>query len=88
MAEGKAVYEDLIDLLGQPPASAAVQAAIARWHQHLRYFFEPTPAVLRGLGNGYNDNPDFRAFFDKMEPRLAPFMRQAIELYCDKLAAN
>jgi len=88
MAEGKAVYEDLIDLLDTPPASAVVQAVIARWHQHLRYFFEPSTAVLRGLANGYNDSPDFRATFDKMEPRLAPFMRQAIELYCDKLEAN
>ena len=88
MAEGKAVYENLIDLLDSPPASAVVQAVIARWHQHLRYFFEPSVAVLRGLANGYNDNPDFRANFDKMEPRLAPFMRDAVEVYCDKLEAN
>jgi DNA-binding transcriptional MerR regulator len=88
MAEAKAVYEDLIDLLDQAPASGVVQAVIARWHQHMRYFFEPSVAVLRGLGNGYNDDARFRATFDKMNPRLAPFMRQAIEIYCDKLEAK
>jgi DNA-binding transcriptional MerR regulator len=85
MAEGKVVYEDLIDLLDQPPGSAVVQAVIARWHQHLRYFFEPAVEVLRGLAKGYNDDPPFRATFDKMEPRLAPFMLSAITVYCDKL---
>jgi len=65
-----------------------VQAVIARWHQHLRYFFEPSAAVLRGLASGYNDDARFRANFDKMEPRLAPFMLSAITVYCNKLEAK
>ncbi len=76
---------DLIDQLGQPPASPTVQAHIARWHQHLRYFFEPSAEVLRALGATYNDDPQFNATFQKMDSRLAPFMREAIEVYCDKL---
>ncbi len=84
-AEGQQVYEDLIAQIGQPPESAAVQAAIARWHQHLRCFFEPSAAVLRGLGALYNDDPQFNATFRKMNPRLAAFMRAAIEVYCDQL---
>jgi DNA-binding transcriptional MerR regulator len=85
MAEGQAVYQDLLDQLDEPPASRAVQAIIARWHQHLRYFFEPSADVLRGLGQGYNDNPQFNATFQRLDPKLAPFMRAAIEVYCDKL---
>ena len=84
-AEGQAVYQDLIAQIGQPPASPAVQANIARWHQHLRYFFDPPVEVLRGLGNTYNDNPDFNATFQRLDPKLAPFMRSAIGVYCDGL---
>ncbi len=84
-AEGEAVYRDLLAQLDQPPASAPVQANIARWHQHLRYFFEPSAEVLRGLGALYNDDPQFSANFEKLDPRLAPFMRAAIEAYCEKM---
>jgi DNA-binding transcriptional MerR regulator len=80
-AEGEAVYRDLVALLDQPPAGAAAQAAIGRWHQHLRYFYEPTPEILRGLAGAYNDDPQFSAVFQKIDPRLAPFMRQALEVY-------
>jgi DNA-binding transcriptional MerR regulator len=86
MAEGKAIYQDLIGQLDEPPTSPAVQANIARWHQHLRYFYEPSVAILRGLGQAYVENADFNATFQRMNPKLAPFMHAAIEVYCDKLA--
>jgi DNA-binding transcriptional MerR regulator len=84
MAEGEAVYLDLIDRLkaGEAPGSPAAQAIIARWEQHLRYFYEPTTEILRGLGGAYVEHQGFRAFFDKMHPRLADYMREAIEAYC------
>lgn len=82
-AEGEAVYLDLIDRLGETPDSPAVQAIIARWHQHMRYFYDPTVEILRGLGGAYVEHSGFRAFFDKMHPRLAEFMRAAIEAYCE-----
>lgn len=88
MAEGQAIYKDLIEQIDQPPGNAAVQANITRWHQHLHYFYEPAVDVLRGLGRMYNENPDFNAAFQRMDPRLAPFMRAAIELYCDRLEAT
>jgi MerR family transcriptional regulator, thiopeptide resistance regulator len=83
-AEGEAVYLDLIERLnaGDVPGSAAVQAMVERWAQHLRYFYEPTTAIMRGLGGAYVEHPGFRAFFDKMHPRLAEYMREAIEAYC------
>jgi MerR family transcriptional regulator, thiopeptide resistance regulator len=83
-AEGEAVYLDLIERLnaGDAPGSAAVQAIVERWAQHLRYFYEPTTAIMRGLGGAYVEHPGFRAFFDKMHPRLAAYMREAIEAYC------
>ncbi len=80
-AEGEAVYLDLIERLDDVPASPAVQAIIGRWAQHMRYFYEPTPEIMQGLGQAYVEHPGFRAFFDKMHPRLAEFMREAIEVY-------
>jgi len=85
LAEGQAVYQDLLALLDEPPASPAAQATIARWHQHLRHFFEPSVDALRGLARGYNEDSRFRATFDRMDPALAPFMREAIDAYCDEL---
>jgi DNA-binding transcriptional MerR regulator len=61
------------------------QPIITRWHQHLRYFYEPTIERLRGLGQLYVDHPDFRATFTRIHPALPEFMKLAIEVYCDKL---
>ena len=47
---------------------------MARWHQHLRYFYEPTPEILRGLGQMYNQHPDFIANFQQMHPDLPAFL--------------
>ena len=85
-AESQAIYTDLIAQIGQAPESPAVQANIARWHQNLRHFYEPSKEILRGLGAAYNDDPQFNATFRKMNPKLAPFMRAAIEVYCDHLS--
>lgn len=85
-AESQQIYTDLIAQIGQPPDSPAVQANIARWHQNLRHFYEPSTDVLRGLGSLYNDDPQFNATFRKMHPQLAAFMRAGIEAYCDRLS--
>ena len=84
-AEGEAVSLDMIERLnaGDAPDNPAVQAIVARWERHLRYFYAPTVAIMRGLGGAYVEHPGFRAFFDKLHPRLAEYMRDAIEVYCE-----
>jgi hypothetical protein len=71
--------------MDQGPASPAVQACIARWHNHLRYFYEPSIERLRGLGQLYNDDPEFLATFTRIHPELPVFMRTAINVYCDRM---
>jgi MerR family transcriptional regulator, thiopeptide resistance regulator len=83
--EGNAVYRDIVAAMTFGPESAQVQACIARWHQHLRYFYEPTKEVLLSLGDLYNDDPAFNANFNKIHPELAGFMRQAIQAYVKKM---
>jgi DNA-binding transcriptional MerR regulator len=81
MAEGKAVYTDMIAAMPKGAASADVQAIVERWRRHLEYFWTPNLDQLIGLANGYNDDPRFKANFDKMHPGLAEFMRAAVSVY-------
>jgi DNA-binding transcriptional MerR regulator len=85
--EGNQVYSDLVDAIeaGKPQQSEEVQAIMARWHNHLRYFYEPTLDILRGLGELYNSHPGFIANFKKIHPDLGEYMRVAINQYVDDL---
>ena len=54
----------------------------------MRYFYEPTFEVLRGLGQLYNTDPDFMATFRRLHPDLSPYMQEAITCYVDNLEAQ
>jgi MerR family transcriptional regulator, thiopeptide resistance regulator len=81
MAEGQAVYTDMIAAMPKGAASSDVQAIVERWRKHLEYFWTPNLDQLLALVKGYNDDPRFKANFDKMHPRLAEFMREAVTIY-------
>lgn len=83
--EGNAIYTDMVAALDQDPGSEAVQNIVRRWHQHLRYFYEPSVEILRGLGRMYLDDPRFAATFARIHPDLAAFHQRAIDIYCDRL---
>lgn len=83
--EGNQIYLDFTRLIGEDPLSEPVQAVTRRWHQHMRYFYEPDIERLLGLAEMYVESPDFRETFDRFDPRLAPFMRLAILSYCKHL---
>lgn len=85
--EGDQVYRNLVDMLvaGKSADSDEVQTILVRWHQHIRYFYEPTLEILRGLGGGYNSHPDFIANFQKLHPDLPAYLEQAINQYVDDL---
>ena len=84
-AEGGEIYRELATLTDRHTADAAVQALIGRWHQHLRAFYEPTPAILRGLGAAYEEQPQFAAFYEALHPALPGFLHRAIDYYVDHL---
>jgi DNA-binding transcriptional MerR regulator len=84
-AEGGAIYTDLMNAMDQDPASPAVQAIVARWHQHIRNFYEPTVEIMRGLSQLYVDDPNFARNFREMHADLPEFMQRAIGHYCDAL---
>jgi len=85
--EGNAVYSDLVDALeaNVPATSPEVQIILERWHNHLRYFYEPTLEILRGLGEHYNSEPDFIKNFQRLHPDLPAYLQEAITEYVNVL---
>jgi DNA-binding transcriptional MerR regulator len=84
MAEGKAVYVDMIAAMPKGADSPEAQAIVERWRKHMDYFWTPNLDQLLGLANGYNDDPRFKANFEKMHTGLAEFMREAVKVYVEK----
>lgn len=85
MAEGQANMLAMSNLMDRLPQDAEVQAEVARWHQHLKYFYDPTIERMRGLGQMYVDDPRFGSVYEKVKPGLSHFMKKAIDAYCDRL---
>ena len=79
--EGQATYEALLAAMPHGAASAQARAAIERWRRHLEYFWIPKDEQLLGLADLYNTDPRFKANFDKIDPGLAEFMREAVKAY-------
>jgi DNA-binding transcriptional MerR regulator len=88
MAEGEANMHAMATLMYLPPDSREVQEAVARWHQHMKYFYDPSIERMRGLGQMYVDDPRFNTLYEKVRKGLALFMKQAIDVYCDTLEKN
>ena len=83
--EGNAVYRDLLAAMPKGASSPEVQACVERWRKHMDYFWTPSPEQLVGLAHLYNDDPRFKANYDKVDPRLAEFMLEAVTIYVDRL---
>jgi DNA-binding transcriptional MerR regulator len=83
--EGNAVYADILAMMeqGKAPGDSEVQACLVRWHQHMRYFYEPTWEILQGLGQMYATSPDFRPTFEKLHPDLPDYLNAAIQVYTE-----
>jgi DNA-binding transcriptional MerR regulator len=81
-AESESIYRDLVIAMPKGSDSPEAQKIIARWHNHLRYFYEPSYERLFGLGQMYAEHPDFIANFKKLHPELPEFLNQAIQFYC------
>ncbi len=85
--QGNQIYTEIAEQIdaGKRAEDATVQELTHRWHEHLRYFYEPTLELLAGLGQLYNSSPDFMANFQKIHPELPAFLETAITHYVDEL---
>jgi DNA-binding transcriptional MerR regulator len=82
--EGNAVYQGFLQAMPKGAASAEARACVEAWRKHMDYFWTPNEEQLLGLANGYNDDPRFKANFDKIDPNLAAFVLQAVKVYLKK----
>ena len=79
--EGNSVTVALAALMDKEVSSAEVQVQVARHHAWIERFYPASAEVYRGLGEGYAANPEFRAFYEKVRPGLADFLRDAMGYY-------
>jgi DNA-binding transcriptional MerR regulator len=79
--EGNAVYEHILLAMPKGASSPEAQAGVERWRRHLEYFWVPNDEQLLGLVDLYNNDPRFKANYDKIDPHLAKFMREAVTIY-------
>lgn len=87
LAEGGQIYNEIVEAMqrGIAAQNDEVQVLIQRWHDHLRYFYEPTLEIMRGLAETYKSEPGFIEFFKKIHADLPEYLSDAIVQYVDVL---
>jgi len=83
--EGNTVYLGFLNAIDKGPASSEALACVAAWRKHMDYFWTPNVEQLLGLADLYNEDPRFKANFDKIDSRLAGFVREAVKVYVRNL---
>lgn len=81
LREGGAVYEAFIAAMPAGADSPAARACVERWRKHMDYFWSPNDEQLLALADGYVNDTRFHANFERMQPGLAEFVRQAVKEY-------
>jgi DNA-binding transcriptional MerR regulator len=81
LEEGGEIYQDFVDSIPKGAGSPEAQACVVRWRTHMAYFWTPDAEQMLGIVDGYNNDPRFKANFDKIDPRLAEFIREAVQLH-------
>lgn len=85
ITEGREIYRDWAEKISLPPDNKEVQTIAVRWHQHIRYFYEPTNEILLGLSKMYIDDPRFRKNIAKEHPDLPGFLSRVIPIYVESI---
>lgn len=82
--EGNAAYAALVAAMPAGPGSPQAQAGVELWRRHMQYFWSPNDEQFVGLTELYNQDPRFKRNFDKIDPGLAEFMREAVKIYVER----
>jgi DNA-binding transcriptional MerR regulator len=85
LKEGNRITIGLREAMPKGANSPEVQELIADWHHFIsQNFWSPNNEQLLGLGQLYNEDPDFRATYEAIHPDMPAFLLQAIEIYVEK----
>jgi len=85
--EGQQVTLRMADLIGRAPDDAEVQQTVAKHHAWIENFYAAPADLYRGLSQLYVEHAEFRAFYEKVRPGLADFMKAAMDVYADRSLA-
>lgn len=84
MKSGERITLALRDAMSEGPGSEKVQKLVEEWQKHINFFYDCTPQILLGLGHAYLEDPQFSAFYTRMDPVLPKFFFEAIRIYCKR----
>jgi MerR family transcriptional regulator, thiopeptide resistance regulator len=88
LEERNAVYSAFVQAMEKGADSPEAQACVQHWREHMNYFWMPSVEQLSGLADLYNEDSTFKENFDKMDPELANFVREAVQIYVKGLEAQ
>lgn len=83
-AFGEQLNKQLAAHVKLPPGDPAVQELIALHFGFIGKHFEVTKEIYARLGTMYAEDERFRAYYTKYHPRLADFLREAIQVFCQQ----
>jgi len=75
--------KDLAELMDLAPDSVEVQAVIKRHHQTNEKFYKTNAEMYKGLADMYVSDSRFTEFYDKHQPGLAKFLRDAMYVFAE-----
>ena len=83
-------YEEIARLMreGAAKESPEVQECIRTWHEQLYYFYEPSIEMVESLGDMYKSDPEFRKYYEKIDPDLPDFFGDSIAYHANELATR
>jgi DNA-binding transcriptional MerR regulator len=84
MKNGERITLSLRDAMSEEPGSENVQKLVEEWQGHIIFFYKYTPQILLGLGHAYLEDPQFSAFYTRVDPKLPKFFFDAIRIYCER----
>jgi DNA-binding transcriptional MerR regulator len=67
------------------PDDPEVQTAVAEYHAYInKYFYTCTAKDLRGLAEMWVNDPRFAINYERIREGGAAFVREAVDIYCDR----
>lgn len=84
LAEASQIYTELAEAMELGAGSEPVQLLVERWRKNMDHFWTPSLEQLQGLALLYSADLRFKDNFDKIHPRLAEFMAEAVRIYVEK----
>ncbi|WP_282938496.1 MerR family transcriptional regulator [Paenibacillus sp. RC67] len=86
MEQSASIYTKIAAAMDKGPEDPQVQESVAELRAWItNHFYDCTPEIFRGLGNLYVEDERFTANIDKHKAGLAVFLREAMQVYCDRL---